>query len=100
MSLGLGDIDKATLTGIADKLANVITGLAPAEAAVVSTAIDHLQTMGVALETKTMADLFTDAKAIEDPILARLDKIIDIGQKFEGFAAGFDISITPKPPVS
>ncbi len=98
MSLVLGDIDKAALNGIADKLANVISGLGPAEAAVVTTAIDHLQTMGVALESKTMADLFADVKAVEDPILARLDKIIAIGEKFQTFAGGFDISVTPKPP--
>ncbi len=42
-------------------------------------------------------------KAVEDPLLQRMDvfaekadRVIDIFTKFEGFADGFDISVTPK----
>ncbi len=42
-------------------------------------------------------------KAVEDPLLERadrfvekVDRVIDILGKFEGFANGFDINVTPK----
>ncbi len=86
------------LNGIVANLGTIVASLGPEESAVITGAISQLSDHAEALETKAMADLLTDAKAVEDPLLARLDKIIDIGAKFEGFAAGFDISVTPKPP--
>lgn len=97
MSLVLGDINAAVLNGLADKLRGVADGLGPEGLTLVNTAIDHLQTIGTALESKTVADVFAGVKTVEDPLLARVDRIAAVLEKFEGFSNGFDISIVPKP---
>ncbi len=88
--------NSSDLNGLADKIGSIIASLGPEEAAVISGAISQLSDHAAALEAKAAADLLTDVKAVEDPLLVRLDALIALAQKFEVFAGGFDIGVMPK----
>ena len=97
MSLGLGDINASVLQGLVTSLGAIIDKVGPEEAAVLQSSMDHFNTIGTALESKTMADLLSDAKALEDPLLARLDKLIEFVEPFAGFSNGFTVTASFMP---
>ena len=102
MSLGLGDINAAVLQGLVTSLGGMMDKVGPEEAAVLTTAMDHFNAIGTALESKTMADFVT---TVEDPILtelqawrAELKPVSDLAGSINSLVSLVVGAVTPKQP--
>lgn len=90
MAFGLPNA--SDLNVIVANLGTIVANAGPEVAEAMKPIIEQIEAHAEALEDKAIAA----EKEAEDPILQRLDRIIVLGEKFEGFSAGFDISVRPK----
>jgi hypothetical protein len=95
MSLVLGDIDKAAINAVTDKLTAALASAGPEATEAINAALDHFSVIGTALESKTMADF---VQSVENPMLARMDavtlqvtRLVDLAAPFASFSEGFQV---------